>query len=322
MALGSWQGLYNAVILDLMAQGQERQLLLLMAITTHADEFGFAFPGRARQMALRHCGENTHKHDEAWLVKNHLITVEDIEDVITRQTRPFYQISPRAIYIRPELQEYCEAVFDGLRHRDIAWEKKVDRILRTEGSGRADLSLSSVKDSQPESLTRIRTRRSNQTQNPPTKPDTEPAEDATTQKERTTTTMRNGTAQGEAQQSQRRKAQDRKKTPPGGGSAGDEFEALLSPTVDDDQMVQEIRHIASTTEYQAQEAVDTYTRPSLVVCLRKTARRRKRGNLSNPGGWFFTLLKKEGVHIETPGPNGQANYQDWETGTNTDDMEV
>lgn len=317
MALGSWQGLYNAVILDLMRQQRERELMLLMAIATHADAFGFCYPGRARQMDIRHCGKTTQLKDEEWLVKNKLLYVEEVDDLMRRGTRPFYQISPRAIYVREDLQDYCEAVFDGLRHRDLAWEKKLILILSTEKS-EVNLNLSSTKESQPESLTRTRTRRKNQTKDPNTEPHTEPADDAKRQKRSNPSTMRNGedqseapeTQRREAQPDQRRKAQDRKNEPPGRGSAGDEFEALLLPTVDDDRMIQEIRHVASTTEYQAREAVETYTRESIVVVMREAARRRQRGTLSSPGGWFFTKLKKTGVYIDPPGPDGQSTYQD------------
>lgn len=312
MALGSWQGIYNAVILDLMEQKRERQLLLLMFIATHADQFGFAFPGRARQWTKRHVSKNTQLKDEQWLAENQYITVEDIEDFKTRQTRPFYQISPRVIYVRPELQEYCEAVFDGFRDRDYAWEKKVDLILLR------------TKESQPESLTRSRTSYKNQLQDLDTEPDTGPAATAATQKVRKATTMRNGPDQTEGQTTQRRQAQDRKNTPTGSGS-GDEFDALLSPTVDDDRMIQEIRHIASTTEYQAREVVEIYPRDAIVHWLRLTARRRQKGELSNPGGWFFRMLKTQTPYPKHLWPDEwieQAAYQDKQNRPDTDDMEI
>lgn len=314
MALGSWQGLYNAVILDLMSQQRERELLLLMAISSHADQFGFCFPGRARQATLRHCAKSTQLKDEMWLQANRLIVVEEVPDLMRRQTRPFYQVSPRAIYIREELQEYCEAVFDGIRYRDFAWEKKLDLILR------------STKDSQPESLTRSTTRISNQTQNPNTEPNTEPADDAKTQKGRNAPTMRSAAPkleQSEAPKSQRRKAQPRKTNPQAGG--GDEFDALLSPTVDDDRIVLEIVHVVSTTKYQAQDAVATYPRDAIVHWLRRTAQRRARGTLSKPGGWFFTNLQKQTPLPEQHWPAewiAQRLINDETSDPNSHDMEV
>lgn len=328
MALGSWQSLYNEVVLDLMAQHRERELLLLMAINTHSNPFGFCFPGRGRLMDIRHCSKKTEREAEEWLVSNGYITVEDVDIPMFGMSRPFYQISPRVLYVREELQEYCEAVFDGARGRDLAWENKINTMLRsakdlgglilssTKESG--GLILFSTKESQPDNQiqnpdpeTSVSNQSHNQTHN---------QRAAQKQKQRNTTTMRNGPPdQSEAPKSQRRKAQDRKNEPPGGGSAGDEFEALLSPTVDDARIIQEIRHVASTTEYQAQEVVDTYTRATIVYWLRRAAQRRQKGTLSSPGGWFFSSLRKRGERIDAPGPNGQSTYQDNE---NSDDQEV
>lgn len=297
MAYGSWQSLYNEVVLDLMEQQREKELLLLMAINAHASPFGFCFPGRARLLSIRHCSKNTELASERWLVTHKYITVEEIEMPQFGMSRPLYQISPRVMYVREEFQDYCEAVFDGVRGRDLAWEQKVRLIL----SSTKDSQPEALPESEPELLTSVSNHLHNQTHN---------QRAAHGQKKRNTTTMRNGKAQSEAPKTQRQTAQNRKNEPPGGVSGGDEFEALLSPTVDDARLVAEIRHVASTTEYQAWDAVKTYTRASLVVVLRKTARRRERGTLGNPGGWFFTALKKQGQYIDPPGPNGQSTYQD------------
>jgi hypothetical protein len=323
MALGSWQSLYNTVVLDLMAQQREKELLLLMAINSHCNAFGFCFPGRARLRSIRHCSKKTALDAEQWLVNNGHITVEEIEIPQMGMSRPLYQVSPRTMYVREEFQDYCEAIFDGLRHRDLAWEKKITLILSStkESGGGESFQHERI-------TTRVFNQNQNQYQNQ--------TQDQThnqhhnqwatpKQEKRTATTMRNGESgektQSEAQPDQRRKAQNRKKEPPGGGSGGDEFEALLSPTVDDDQLVAEIRHVVSTTEYQAQEAVETYTRETLVHLLRIAARRRKKGQLSSPGGWFFTALRKQGERIDPIMPNGQT-YQDFENDNHSDDMEV
>lgn len=325
MALGSWQSLYNTVVLDLMAQQREKELLLLMAINSHSNAFGFCFPGRARLLSIRHCSKKTEAEAEQWLVKNGHITVEEIEIPQMGMSRPLYQVSPRTMYVREEFQDYCEAVFDGLRHRDLQWEKKITLILSsTKESGGGD-------SFQHERITtRVFNQNQNQYQNQSKNQSQNqtPNQRATQKQEkRTATTMRNGEqgekAQSEAQPDQRRKAQNRKKEPPGGVSAGDEFEALLSPTVDDDRMVQEIRHIASTTEYQAREAVETFTRESLVQWLRPTALRRQRGQLSSPGGWFFQMLRRNGERLDPGEPNGHPmTYQDFENDQHSDDMEI
>jgi hypothetical protein len=320
MALGSWQSLYNTVVLDLMAQQREKELLLLMAINSHSNAFGFCFPGRARLLTIRHCSKKTEAEAEYWLVKNGHITVEEIEIPQMGLSRPLYQVSPRTMYVREEFQEYCEAIFDGLRHRDLQWEKKITLILSgTKESGGGD-------SFQHERITtRVFNQNQNQYQNQTqdqTQNQTQNQRATQKQERRTATTMRNGrndeTDQSEAQPDQRRKAQNRKKEPPGGGSGGDEFEALLSPTVDDDRMVAEIRHVASTTEYQAQEAVATYPREGIVYWLRKTAQRRQRGTLASPGGWFFTALKKNIPPLDQE----QSTYQDKQNGNHSGEMEI
>lgn len=323
MALGSWQSLYNEVVLDLMAQRRERELLLLMAINAHANPFGFCYPGRARQMSIRHLSKKVHRETEEWLVNNGYITVKDIDVPELGMSRPLYQISPRVMYVREDMQEYCEAVFDGDRDRDLAWEKRVTLILSsTKESG--GLNHFSTNDSQPdnqiqkpESRTSVSNHTHNQHHN---------QRAAQKQKGRNPSTMRSGPSdQREAQKPQRRKAQDRKNEPPGGVSAGDEFEALLSPTVDNDRMIREICHVASTTEYQAKEVVETYPRDAIVYWLRRTAHRRQRGTLDNPGGWFFTSLKKNTPLPESQWPDEwreQKAYRDKQKPQNSDDMEV
>jgi len=317
MALGSWQSLYNTVVLDLMAQQREKELLLLMAINSHSNAFGFCFPGRARLRSIRHCSKKTEGDAEQWLVKNGHITVEEIEIPQMGLSRPLYQVSPRTMYVREEFQDYCEAIFDGLRHRDLAWEKKITLILsstkESEGGDsfqheRITTRVFNQNQNQYQNQTQDQTQNQNHNQRATPK-----------QEKRTATTMRSGQPdQSEAQPDQRRKAQNRKKEPPGGGSGGDEFEALLSPTVDDDRMVQEIRHVASTTEYQAQDAVATYPREGIVYWLRKTAQRRQRGTLGSPGGWFFTALRKNVLPLNQE----QSTYQDPQNDQQSDEMEI
>lgn len=296
MALGSWQGLYNAVILDLMEQGRERQLLLLMAIASHCDAFGFCYPGRARLGLMRHHSKTTILRDEAWLVEQGHITVEEVHNPRRRQDEPHYQVSPRTLYVREDLQAYCEAVFDGVRDRDYGFENRVLVNLFSTNDSQPENQPEPEPETEPALATKHRTRKHNQLR------------DAERQKGRNATTTGNAPEQSEAPKSQRRKAQDRKNEPPGGGSVGDEFDALLSPTVDNDRLIQEIIHIASTTQYQAAEAVENYPREGIVWWLRKTAVRRQNGTLSKPGGWFFTSLRKNVAPLNV-GPNGQSTYQ-------------
>lgn len=315
MALGSWQGLYNAVIDELMGEQREQELLLLMAIARYADRFGFAFPGRANLMARRRVSQAVYERRLAFLEDRGYVKMTEGEDPFRRQKLFLFQVSPRVLYVREELQQYCEAIFDGERERSYALENWFTENLL---NGNDSLeNHSRTNDSQPESF--------NQNQNPEpgstsiTQTHNQRGKNALRQEQRNGSTTGNA-PQGEAPKHQRRKAQTRKPNPQAGG---DEFEALLSPTIDDDRIVQEILHIVPTTEEQARDAVAMYTRDSIVYWMRKAAHRRQNGTLSNPGGWFFASLKKHGHHIDKPGPNGQSTYQDWENGPDTDqDMEV
>lgn len=310
MALGSWMGIYIQVSDDLMAQRREQELLLLMAIARHADRLGFCFPGRARLKTLRHAGDKKHDERLAWLMEYGYVTMIESYDYRRRQAMCDYQVSPRALYVREDFQAYCEAVFDGVQERDFALEKK---LLE---------NLFSTKDSQPEVVTRIR----NQTQEPDAGSrrktsayDQRSPRTVTEQKQgRNPSTMRNGRqAAPTTQPTADSREAHRENNPQAGGPAGDEFHALLSPTVDNDRIVQEIMHVATTTEHQARDAVQSYPRDAIVHWLRITAVRRAKGELSKPGGWFFTSLRSTTPRIDPTMPNG-STYQDWENDRSED----
>lgn len=304
MAIGSWMGIYIQVSDDLMAQRREQELLLLMAIARHADRLGFCWPGRARLKAMRHAGDKKHDERLAWLMERGYVTMIESYDYRRRQTMCDYQVSPRALYVREEFQEYCEAVFDGVQERDFALEKK---LLE---------NLFSTKDSQPESLTRIR----NQTQETDaetrrkTTDHNQRSNRAETQKGLNPSTMRNSqTPSGE--QPTATNAKRTENNPP---TWGPDMDALLLG--DDEMLIKAIMHVASTTQHQAAAAVRDYFPDQIVHCLKATALRRDRGELKKPGGYFFKMLHTQFRSIDDPvEPNGQT-YQDWEN-DNNEDME-
>lgn len=280
MALGSWQGLYNAVIVKLMDERHEQELLLLMAIARHCDPLGFAFPGRARLMAMRHISQPVYERRIALLQERRLLRVDEYEDVRRRQIRFEFQVSPRALYVREEFQDYCERVFDGLEERNFHVEKS---LLENHFS---------TKDSLPESLPESETDSVNQTQGPDagTRHKTSHAKRASKQTAAPHRTTRNARRTAAEQTTAGNATAHRKDNPQAGGPS--EFEALLSAAVGDDRIVQEIRHIASTTEHQARDAVQTFPREGIVHWLEVTARRRAKGELKNPGGFFFKMLQR------------------------------
>lgn len=278
MALGSWQGLYNSVIDDLMDQQREQELLLLMAIARFADPLGFAFPGRGRLEERRRVGPQKHLQRENWLIQAGLLAVENVYNPRRRRVEPHYQISPYALYVRDEFLPYCEAVFTSQQDRDFDHEDRVLLPLLREKEGQPESLPESEPEPEPDAVPKPKTRESNQTA-----PSTEKG------KGKASTMRKNQPPAGHQPPAR----QNRKDNPQAGGPADDEFSALLSPTVDDQRMVQEICHIASTTPHQAASLVRVYPREAIVHWLRICAQRRQRGELSNPGGWFFKTLQSQ-----------------------------
>ena len=129
MALGSWTGIYARVIQELMEQGKDQELLLLLAIQKHCDPFGFAWPARITLMRLRHLSQLRYERRLAFLEEHHYVLMTEGYDYQRRQAKFDFQVSPRVLYVRPEVQEYCELVFDGIQARDFAAEKNFLEIL-------------------------------------------------------------------------------------------------------------------------------------------------------------------------------------------------
>ena len=64
---------------------------------------------------------------------------------------------------------------------------------------------------------------------------------------------------------------------------------------------------------QAKKAVATYTRAEILFWLEHTAVRRAKGELGNPGAYFFSSLKRNAV---------PKTYQDIENDRPSDEMEI
>lgn len=274
MALGSWQGLYNAVVDQLMDERRDQELLLLMAIIRYADRLGFCFPGRARLMAKRHISQPIYEERLAFLKKRCLVRIEEGYDWRRHQAQFDFQISPRVLYVREEFQDYCERIFDQVEERNLRLEKW---LLENHFSTN-DSQPESEPETETESVNQNQDQNQDQTQNQRGKPRTEG------QKARKGSTMR-------SQPTAKQREAHRKTNPQAG--APDEFAALLSPTVDDDRIALEIKHAVATTLHQAKKAVATYPRDAIVYWLEHTAIRRAKGELGNPGAYFFKILKTQ-----------------------------
>lgn len=292
MARGSWQGLYNDVIDGLMLQRREQEMLLLMAIARYCDPFGFCFPGRINLMRTRRISQPVYERRLGFLQDNSYVQVTETYDYRRRQTQFDFQINPRVLYVREEVQEYCEQVFDQVCERNFDFEKRFLEILFSTKESQPEALPESETETETASATRLRTRDHNQLSH------------AETQKGPKASTMRNQPEQREAPQ-QRREAQTSKDHPQAGGPIADEFTALLSDSVDNARIISEIVHVVSTTEHQARAAVETYPREGIVHWLEVTAKRRNKGTLNKPGGFFFKMLQKHVPPLEMPAANGQ-----------------
>jgi len=312
MARGSWQGLYNDVIDGFMLQRREQELLLLMAIARYCDPLGFCFPGRINLMRTRRMAQPLYERRLQWLQDNAYVVVIESYDYRRRQTQFDFQINPRVLYVREEVQEYCERVFDGLQGRDYGLEKRFLEILFSTKESQPEYQPESETESDPDPGSSSITRNQNQLSAPGQK------------KLRTTTT---GNAQPKAKQPKAKqpKAKDAKRTEKNDPQAvgPDDLETLLH--ADPEDVVQAIRFIAPTSPTQARSWVNTYPRDAIIHHLRLTAIRRKKGELSNPGAWFFKSLT-----TQTPLPKEhwdetwieQDAYQDKQNRPDDDEMEI
>jgi len=313
MALGPYIPIYAWVIEDLMREKQEDQyLLLFLAIARHADPLGFCFPGKARLMKMRHSGEARHDVRFAWLIDHEYITLGDLYDVFSRRMKPYIQVSPFKLYVRPEFQDYCEKTFSG-DERDMSTEQI---LLR-------GVSLSSTKDSQAESLSsESKQRKQPASVTSPIKQKNTSAKNGSSAKAGAGAGLREG-QQRTAQKQQRQPTQDRKEESPVRES--DEFHTLLSPDVDDERIAQEIKLGVGTRIEQAREVVATYPRAAIVHWLGVTARRRQRGALTKPGGFFFKMLRENTPYPVNKMPEWaqeQIAYQDQQNDQQSDDKEI
>lgn len=313
MARGSWLGLYNDVIDGMMLQRREQEMLLLMAIAKHCDPFGFCFPGRINLMRIRRISQPVYERRLTFLEDHSYVAVVETYDYRRRQTQFDFQVNPRVLYVREEVQEYCERVFDGDQERDFGFEKSFLEILFRTKESQPEALPESETETETASATRSQTRDNNQLRA------------ASRQQGRNTSTMRNQpTATQRTAPQQRQQAQTSNHNPQAGGP--DEFTALMAADVDDDRIVKEIVHVVSTTDHQAAAAVATYPREGIVHWLEITARRREKGTLDKPGGFFFKMLQRHVVPIVIPEPQNPKQqheaYQDWENDQSSETEEL
>ena len=122
MALSSWNALYTHVEQKFMLKRQWDQFHLLKVLTQHSDCFGLSYPGPDRIKALT--GLGTERRINAmleWLIDGEYVKVHEEWNRWKRANDRIYQVSPFKMYIREELQGYCEKVWFS-EERDFDFE--------------------------------------------------------------------------------------------------------------------------------------------------------------------------------------------------------
>lgn len=147
MALSSWNALYTFVEQKFMLKRQWDQFHLLKVLCQHADCFGLSFPGPERITALT--GLGTEKRINAmleWLVDGEYVKIHEEWNRYKRMNDRIFQVSPFKMYIREELQEYCEKVWF-LQDRDFDFEAFV---IKRNGQPSPETESESSSDNHPQ----------------------------------------------------------------------------------------------------------------------------------------------------------------------------
>lgn len=125
MALSSWNALYTSVEQKFMRKRQWRQLHMLKVFVQHADPFGLSYPGTDLITELTGIGTIKQINEILqWLVDGEYVKVWETWDRKRRKWDRDYQVSPLVMYIREELQGYCENVWVS-GDRDLDFEADV-----------------------------------------------------------------------------------------------------------------------------------------------------------------------------------------------------
>lgn len=112
MAVSSWNALYTHIEQKFMRKRQWRQLHLLKVFVQHADPLGLSYPGFDLIKDLTGIGTMAQVNENLqWLVDGEYVKVWETYNPRRRTWDTDYQVSPMAMYIREELQGYCEKLW-------------------------------------------------------------------------------------------------------------------------------------------------------------------------------------------------------------------
>lgn len=131
-----------------MLRRQWHQFHLLKVLCQHSDAFGLSFPGPERISALT--GLGTEKRINAmleWLVDGEYVKVHEEWNRRKRIWDREFQVSPFVMYIREDLQGYCEKVWHS-GERDFDYEQ--DYVIKRNGQPSPESESESSSDNHPQ----------------------------------------------------------------------------------------------------------------------------------------------------------------------------
>lgn len=287
MALSSWNGLYNHVEQRFMLKRRYKLFFLLKAIAQHADAFGLCYPGPERLMKLSGLGTQKELNEGLqFLVDGEYIKVWETWNRRRKVFDRDYQVSPFVLYVREELQAYCERLWE-TGERDFSLEDEI--VIKRNGQPESE-----SESYQPES--------DNQNQNH----HHHPANIAS--KKLTQGSANDYANQAEGQQRKRRKPSagktraTEKENPQAGGPVPPEkidlrkYQSPL-PHAQEDH-AQDLVVMFRMKISQARGLVATYGVELVSTAAAAVQDAMQRGAATNPPGLLTHLLKRGGINVQ------------------------
>lgn len=320
MALSSWNGLYNHVEQRFMLKRRYKLFFLLKAIAQHADEFGLCYPGPDRLKKLTGLGTDKELNEALqFLVDGEYIKIWETYNPRRKVYDRDYQVSPFALYVREELQGYCEHIWE-TGERDFDKESAI--VIKRNGQPESE-----SESNQPES--------NNQNQNHHHHPTDIASKKLTTGSAPDYTNQSAGPQRKKRKPSSGKARSTEKENPQAGGRAPVpeklDLRKYQSPLPhDQEDQAQDLVVMFRMRISQARGLVATYA-PELVARAAVAVQdAMKRGAVNNPPGLLTHFLKRGAISPEDKqlyptraeqieAQNAQFTYQDDEDQTQGDE---
>lgn len=274
MAIGSWNALYTHIEQKFMLRRQWRQFHLLKVLCQHADCFGLSFPGPERISALT--GIGTEKQINAtleWLVDGEYVKVHEEWNRRKRVWDREFQVSPLVMYIREELQGYCEKVwFSGDRDFDFEGD-----VIKRNGQPSPESESESTSDNHPQN------QHHHPANNAPKKQGQRPARDYGKQRRRNT----------DARQPDADQPAEKERPPAPAKIDLRKYRSPLQGPAED--QAQDIHIVFGMRIHQARGLVANYDQDTIDAGRRAVLHAIEKGTVQDPPALLTYLVKKAGV---------------------------